>query len=444
MLQKASTHLIVPEPSEDLIANEPWSIEFYADGLMDELFADIDDILDVSGNLPSQTIRHGSRTPRHSVEETAAREWFYQSDNPRSLEYEPLRTVDVPQIIVPDALKQTVGGVPQVRNRQGSTVVVDTPAVTSGSKKRQKISRALGKLLMVGTTIGVAIAGIVYVVNSGFLTLLTNRLTQQHLYLSQSQLQLPTKVDIQAGLIDYMSSALAIIDKQQPQQSGYTRVANRVISNPTSVALGNNSPGANLLPPLAANNTPPAPNQSANVVERIYIPVYQAPSPMRYAPPPIPGIPSLLPPIPTNSQASLPNAVQKAAKPGSVNILAAVRSQLKPIAVQKAPITLRQPSIPLPALPVVPFGAAPSKQPTIPQAVPMSSVTTATPSHTLEGLLELGNKSAALFQVDGVSRRVNIGESIGSSGWTLVEVNNGEAIVRRNGEVRSIYTGQKL
>ena len=441
MLQKASTHLIVPEPSEDLIANEPWSIEFYADGLMDELFADIDDILDVSGNLPSQTVRHGSRTPRHSVEETAAREWFYQSDNPRSLEYEPLRTVDVPQIIVPDALKQTVGGVPQVRNRQASTVVVDTPAVTSGSKKRHKIGRALGKLLMVGTTIGVAIAGIVYVVNSGFLTLLTNRLTQQRLYLPQSQLQLPTKVDIQAGLIDYMSSALAIIDKQQPQQSAYTGVANRVISNATSVALGN---GANLLPPLAANNTPPATSQSPNVVERIYIPVYQAPSPMRYAPPPIPGIPSLLPPIPTNSQASLPNAVQKAAKPVSVNILAAVRSQLKPIAVQKAPITLRQPTTPLPALPVVPFGTARPTQPTIAQAVPMSSLTTAIPSHTLEGLLELGNKSAALFQIDGVSRRVNIGESIGSSGWTLVEVNNGEAIVRRNGEVRSIYTGQKL
>jgi hypothetical protein len=39
---------------------------------------------------------------------------------------------------------------------------------------------------------------------------------------------------------------------------------------------------------------------------------------------------------------------------------------------------------------------------------------------------------------------LNMGESIGSSGWTLVDVSNGEAVIRRNGEVRSIYAGQKL
>jgi hypothetical protein len=62
----------------------------------------------------------------------------------------------------------------------------------------------------------------------------------------------------------------------------------------------------------------------------------------------------------------------------------------------------------------------------------------------LEGLLELGDKSAALFKIEGVTRRVDMGETIGSSGWTLVDVANGEAIIRRNGEVRSIYTGQKF
>jgi hypothetical protein len=65
-------------------------------------------------------------------------------------------------------------------------------------------------------------------------------------------------------------------------------------------------------------------------------------------------------------------------------------------------------------------------------------------SAELEGLLELGSKSAALFKIDGVTRRINLGENIGATGWTLVDVSNGEAIIRRNGEVRSIYTGQKL
>jgi hypothetical protein len=65
-------------------------------------------------------------------------------------------------------------------------------------------------------------------------------------------------------------------------------------------------------------------------------------------------------------------------------------------------------------------------------------------SAQLDGLLELGNKSVALFKVDGISHRISLGENIGNTGWILVEVSNGEAIIRRNGEVRSIYTGQKL
>lgn len=66
--------------------------------------------------------------------------------------------------------------------------------------------------------------------------------------------------------------------------------------------------------------------------------------------------------------------------------------------------------------------------------------------YTLVGLLESesGENSAALFDVDGVTQRFKIGEAIGGSGWTLVSVANQEAVVRRNGEVRSVYVGQKF
>lgn len=64
--------------------------------------------------------------------------------------------------------------------------------------------------------------------------------------------------------------------------------------------------------------------------------------------------------------------------------------------------------------------------------------------HVLVGLLELGERSAALFEIDGVSQRVYIGEPIGSSGWSLVSVSSDEARIRRNGEVRSIYIGQRF
>lgn len=448
MLQEISTRLIIPEPSEDLIVNEPWSIEFYADGLMDELFADIDDILDVSGHLPSQTLRNGSRTSRNSTEETiAARDWLYQSGNSRSLEYDAVQTLNIPQIVLPNTLNRTTQNVPQVRNKQVNAVVVDAGGVKSITKRYDKVSFALRKLLISGATIGIAIAGIIYVINSGVLTVLTSKLTQQSIYLPESQSS--PKVDVEAELVDYMLGALAIIDQKdatnnQPLRS---RLNNRIISNPTSVALNNNQPPIGNLPPIPTN--PP------NVVERIYVPIYQAPLPMRYAPPRIPGVPAPLPPVANNSTSqsnvvkTALNAVQTASKPVNVNLLsAAISSQIKPVAVRTAPVTVQQQPSPLPSLPVVPFGTASPQVPNAGEAVSLSSLSTTSvapaPTHTLEGLLELGNKSVALFQFGGVSRRINIGESIGSSGWTLVDVSNGEAIVRRNGEVRSIYAGQKL
>ena len=450
MLQEASTRLIVPEPSEDLIANEPWSIENYADGLMDELFADIDYILDASGNLPSQTVRHSSqnRSTSHSVAGVSA-----QAQRQSPPEYVPLQTVTIPQI----TLNQGVQSVAQDNHKQLSTVVFGTSTVKSVSRKRQKTSSVLGKLLIVGTTLGVAIASTIYLVQSGVVYLLNNKLPESALLLPQSQSRLPVKTEIEAELVDYMLQALAVIDKQgakSNQKSFYPGFSNQ--ANTNQIALGRQQVTGNLPAlPLLANNTPPAPNRSGSVVERIYVPVYQAPSPMRYALPAIPGTPTLLPQVASALRVSQPNVVKtalntvrQAAKPVTVNMLAAaVRAELKPVAAKTAPISVRQTPKPLPALPVVPLRAAlaPESEPTITQeqVYPATAIAVA-PSNTLEGLLELGNKSAALFKIDGVTRRINMGESIGSSGWTLVDVSNGEAVIRRNGEVRSIYAGQKL
>ncbi|MDZ7964220.1 MAG: hypothetical protein RM368_04495 [Nostoc sp. DedSLP03] len=449
MLQEASTRLIVPEPSEDLITNEPWSIENYADGLMDELFADIDYILDASGNLPSQTVRHSSQNRwSHSVAGVSA-----QAQRQSPPEYVPLQTVTIPQI----TLNQGVQSVAQDRHKQLSTVVFGTSTVKPVSRKRQKTSSVLGKLLIVGTTLGVAIASTIYLVQSGVVYLLNNKLPESALLLPQSQSRLPVKTEIEAELVDYMLQALAVIDKQGAKSNqksfnpGFSSQANT-----NQIAFGRQQATGNLPAlPLLANNTPPAPNRSGSVVERIYVPVYQAPSPMRYALPAIPGTPTLLPQVASALRVSQPNVVKtalntvrQAAKPVTVNMMAAaVRAELKPVAAKTAPITVRQTPKPLPALPVVPLRAAlaPESEPTITQeqVYPATAIAVA-PSNTLEGLLELGNKSAALFKIDGVTRRINMGESIGSSGWTLVDVSNGEAVVRRNGEVRSIYAGQKL
>ncbi|MBE9199159.1 MULTISPECIES: hypothetical protein [unclassified Nodularia (in: cyanobacteria)] len=422
MLQAARTHLIIPEPSEELITNEPSAIEFYADGLMEELFADIDEILDVSGNLPDQTLRHGSVTPR-SIEQTSTDDWFDlggESATPEVSTYEHLQTINVPQIVLSHTLTRSENTDYQLRNQEVGTVVVNPPGAIT---KHQKTRLNLGQLLIAGA----AIAGTIYIVQSGLLTLITSRLTQPDIYLPQTQLS--TKVDVQGELVNYMLGALAIIDKQEKtsnRTSAVPEIANRGVSNSSSVA-------GDLAPPLAANNTQPVINRSTGVVERIYIPVYQAPSPMRYAPPPTPVAPLPQPQVATNSPKPQPQAVKtemkavQPAKAGNGNVVAAVRPELKPVPVQSAPLNVRPPS-----------------PPEAPQQAYLQTSPAITVTHTLAGLLELGDKSAALFEFEGVTRRINMGESIGASGWTLVDVANGEAIIRRNGEVRSIVAGQKL
>ncbi len=110
-----------------------------------------------------------------------------------------------------------------------------------------------------------------------------------------------------------------------------------------------------------------------------------------------------------------------------------------PAATAPAPQTTAPRSAQIPARPASPpTASAPASSQA---AVPNIGAET---SHALIGVLELGERSAALFEVNGIPKRIEVGEQVGSSGWTLVSISNQEAIVRRNGEVRSIYVGQKF
>jgi len=403
MSQKTNTQLILPEPSQELITSEPWSIETYADSLMDELFAEIDRILDGNDNLPSQT---------------ALQEDIRQ-----------VQTVTVPQIVVPETQLGPIQKVAQARNNPLSTLVVGTPAVRrQASKSSQKSQRTNSIVLWVGVTIGLAAASILWVLNSGLINRLVSKSLQQSLLQPQAQSPLPTKAQIEADLVNYMLGALSVIDRQEAKSS----LRSASSANQTALAYITPQPVGKLPAPVGANNIASAPSHSTTVVERIYIPVYQAPQPMRYAPPPTADTPNSA----TVSESSLGKASKlesvKTAQPVSVEALAAVRPELKPVPSSAVPPKLATDAAASPSL-------APENQEV---ASTVSTADVTAPSHTLEKLFELGNKSAALFKIDGVTRRVEVGEAIGASGWTLVKLAKGEATIRRNGEVRSIYTGQ--
>ncbi len=66
------------------------------------------------------------------------------------------------------------------------------------------------------------------------------------------------------------------------------------------------------------------------------------------------------------------------------------------------------------------------------------------PERTLKGILGNGDRSAVMFELNGVTKSYEKGEKIGNSGWVLIRVENGNAIVRRNGEVRTLSVGQRI
>lgn len=100
-----------------------------------------------------------------------------------------------------------------------------------------------------------------------------------------------------------------------------------------------------------------------------------------------------------------------------------------------SPVSIPDP----PAIPA-PSAAAPTET----AAVSSDTNPQSTAIHTLVGILELGDRSAALFEVNGVARRIYVGETIAGSGWSLSEVANQQAVIRRNGEVRTIVVGEKF
>ncbi|WP_337885728.1 type II secretion system protein N [Fischerella thermalis] len=429
MSQEASTNLIIPEPSEELIAIEPWTIDTYADGFMDDLFAEIDSILDSSANLPS-----------HTVQQT----------------YPHLQTIRMSPVVLPNQPWQNMQTVTHYKNNPNAVVVNTAPVRKVVKRVRPKPRHWFSRMLSVGTTLAVAIASIVWLMNSGLFHRFRLASFQQALEVPQPQL--PTKAEIEADFVNYMLGSLAAIDRQEAKtkiKPVNVALTPGVTNNHTALAYVRNYQSPPSLPPvLTANNTSPAPSSSTNVVERIYIPVYRAPLPMRYVPPKVSGISNTLPQLPsavnqkTTNTSKPPSVVKPSANSGiqptkPANVLAVVQQNLKPVDIKTAPITVRQAPKPTPNNQQPTIN---NQQPTINNQQPTAIASAPTPAYILEGLLESEDKSksAALFQINGVTQRIGIGESIGSSGWTLVDVANKEAIIRRNGEVRSIFAGQRF
>lgn len=331
-----------PDPStwsEDIPVAEPstFSIDTYADDLMDELFEEVDHILEKGVKMPPE------------------------SDNP---EYVALQPITVPEMGLPSVL------VPhrQVEADQLEQLEADLDLLPSESHadKRYGFGKLLDQLLLIS-----ACASLVLTALLGLML--------QGKWRPAPASQEPVAVDLQsqsdAEFLDYMERSLDVIDRR--------------------AAANNSSTTAEIPAPPATSPASSSQPAQASAPERVFVPVYQPPQNLSF-----PGL----------GQPAQP------AQPTQP-------SQVAP------PIQ--------PAVPAAPAASAPAAVATAPNIAP-------TLNYTLVGLLELGDRSAALFEVNGTPQRIYVGESIGSSGWTLVSVQNEEALIRRNGEVRSVYVGQRF
>ena len=123
----------------------------------------------------------------------------------------------------------------------------------------------------------------------------------------------------------------------------------------------------------------------------------------------------------------------------NVALVERLRATEKAIAPTPEPATvdrLEPLTLPIQSLPMPPVAVAPSGI-TATEAAPIGL-----PLPVLTGVLQSpGGRSSAIFQLNNASVSAAIGESLGSSGWTLESVGESSAVIRNNGQVRTLSVG---
>ncbi|MGL5080922.1 MAG: hypothetical protein ACRC8A_05495 [Microcoleaceae cyanobacterium] len=377
--------------------SEPVPVEAYADRLMDDLFQDVERVLEGGTKLP---------------------------DNSVPPEFIALKPIKVPQIVLPPLV------LPKPKIKEDEATLRDAKAEDSSQTliDRLLLGAAFTSLLV---TLSLWLA-----TRGGF-----GRLFAPTPVAQPAETALGAKAQADSKFANYIERSLSMI--QQPQAGG-----------PVALPMFPGPPPVNNLPTLPVPSTPLGSDTNTLIaaINRVADAVQEA----------------------SNQTAALSNQVLrtlqqqvqqpqvKAPTPGgqtsgtSVAPTASAQPD-KPATTPTSQTTTEARSgaesanaDPAPDSAVIPSGsAAPSASSEAAPEVAANSSAPASSSpaetlHTLVGVLELGDRSAALFEVNGVARRIYVGESVAASGWTLVEVANQEAVIRRNGEVRTIFVGQQF
>lgn len=388
---------------------EAVAVESYADKLMDELFAGVDRAFDEPGGMLAE---------------------------PGKPEFIALKQISVPQIILSQ---------PALPAAPAKDVEAIARQVALETTKKHQSKQSFDKMLL-GAAFGslLLVLGLWLASRSGLVRL--NAITPTGAPATEA-----AKTPPDTEFVDYIQRSLEAIEQKKPAPANP-----QLPGVPGAVAPGS-------LPRIPISGTPPATAGLSSAVNRIADAIEQAAAQ--------PGAPApqvvILPPAQAPAQAPLQATAQapaqapaQAATPAqTASVSPSPTGQASGRALASASTQAPSPTAASPAASDAPQprilaretepaqSAAVDPAPSAPQAAPQPAApanTAPIASNTLVGILELGDRSAALFEIDGVARRIYVGETIGASGWTLAEIKNQEAVIRKGGDVRSVFVGQKF
>ncbi|MEG3896472.1 MULTISPECIES: hypothetical protein [unclassified Microcoleus] len=394
-LESSASDPIAVRATVETVPPEAVAVESYADRLMDELFEGVDRAFDGSGGLPSEPVQP---------------------------EFVALKSISVPQIVLSQLAPQ-----PQPAEKDVEAIARQVALETA---KKQQSKQSFDRILL-GAAFGslLLVMGLWLASRSGLVRLPAAPAPETPAASGK------TAPDTQ--FVEYVQRSLVAIEQKKAPQP-----------NPQLAAVpGVATPGT--LPSIQISGAPPATAGLSTAVNRIANALEQAaaqpgaPAPQVVVIPP-PAQVTVAPAAPVAAAPETAAISPSPAAPASGRAIAAAGTRT-PLAASASPSESPQPKIlaretePAPAPAAQQSAPAPASQ----QSAPAVS-SAPTSAHTLVGILELGDRSAALFEVDGVARRIYVGESIGASGWTLAEIKNQEAVIRKGGDVRSVFVGQKF
>lgn len=366
----------------ETLPTEAVAVESYADRLMDELFEWVDRAFEESGGLPTKPVQPEIIT---------------------------LKSISVPQIVLSSPP-------PMGSQRSEKDVAAIARKVALETTKKHQSKQSFDRMLL-GAAFGslLLVLGLWLASRSGWVRLPVATTT------AGSTPTVTEKTAPDTEFSEYVQRSLEAIEQKKLPQ------AKTQLPGVPGVAP------AGTLPNISISGAPPATAGLSTAVNRIADALEQAAT--QPGAPALPAQVVIIPPATNPADASQTVAVSPSATASGRAV--AVASTTSP---SSTPSTSGEPKIlARETEPATAPAAAPQPQPVAPT---VSSAPTS--AHTLVGILELGDRSAALFEVDGVARRIYVGESIGASGWTLAEIKNQEAVIRKGGDVRSVFVGQKF